>query len=286
MIPTLRIRLCGRERPARRRLLQRSPAGCGWASATAAGGRRLEVRLRFGRCSLAVAARNPDYFEAIPLETLQAATLKEHIYEKEILDVYREKLEERKEERKSLIELRRSSMAGPDDDGGPVAAQPKDEETGDDEERDENEERPSAMVEGRMMLPGVLETYNPLANTAYEVYFAEDVVEELVQEYGMPTLEEAGKMKLKELDDVPNPEIDEETGLVVKHEDGAQAAADEDEKPAPAADEEPTVEPTPAADEEPTVEPTPAVEAGEDAGEDEAPADETPAEDAPEGKDE
>ena len=39
----------------------------------------------------------------------------------------------------------------------------------------------------------------------YEKFFAEEVVELLVAEYGMPTMEEAGKLKLKDLDDVPNP---------------------------------------------------------------------------------
>jgi len=164
---------------------------------------------------------NPDYYDAIPLETLEAAVNKEHIYDKEILEIYKEKLDLRKVERKSQIELRKSMEAGDlPTTTEPTAGDDKepDEETGladEDDEREDVNERGS-MVEGRMMLPGVLETYNPLANTAYEVFFAEDVVEQLVTEYGMPSLQEAGKMKLKELDDVPNPkgpeDDDEETG--------------------------------------------------------------------------
>jgi len=165
---------------------------------------------------------NPDYFDSIPLETLEAAVMKGHIYDPEILEIYKEKLDFRKTERKSQIEMRKSMDLM---DEAPTTTEPKaeeeddekevDEETGlaEDEERDDVNER-SSIVQGRMMLPGVLETYNPLANTAYEVFFAEDVVQQLVEEYGMPSLEEAGDLKLKDLDDVPNPTgpDDEETG--------------------------------------------------------------------------
>lgn len=164
---------------------------------------------------------NPEYFDSIPLETLESAiTSKANIYDPEILEIYKKKFEVQKAERQSQFELRKSSLAADDmpktteptaDDVEKEEEEP-DEETGlgdDDEERDETEER-SSMIEGRMMLPGVLETYNPLANTAYEEYFAEDVVGQLVKEYGMPSLEEAGKMKVKDLDDVANPPQDDE----------------------------------------------------------------------------
>eukprot|EP00618_Florenciella_parvula_P035151 CAMPEP_0119482588 /NCGR_PEP_ID=MMETSP1344-20130328/10373_1 /TAXON_ID=236787 /ORGANISM="Florenciella parvula, Strain CCMP2471" /LENGTH=1515 /DNA_ID=CAMNT_0007517003 /DNA_START=73 /DNA_END=4620 /DNA_ORIENTATION=+ len=156
---------------------------------------------------------NPDYFDSLPLETLETAVdQKDHIYDKEILEIYKEKLEIRKTERKSMIEQRKSLAAGdmpapqttePTADDDKEAEEP-DEETGLGDDEIDDSERPS-MEPFRFMMPGVLETYNPMANEVYEKFFAEEVVELLVAEYGMPTMEEAGKLKLKDLDDVPNP---------------------------------------------------------------------------------
>jgi len=146
---------------------------------------------------------NPDYFDSIPLESLEKQVCKEIWAGKEdILEIYKEKLELRKEERKTIMESRRSLQV---EDDEPTKDQPKDAEAepkADDEEtglNDEEDERPS-IVEGRMMLVGVLETYNPIANSAYQEYFAEEDVELLRTEMGLPEIKEAGKVDVKAFD--------------------------------------------------------------------------------------
>merc|ERR1719473_2635315 len=117
-----------------------------------------------------------------------------------------------------MMETRRKSMDG--GGGEPTKDQPKEPEEEEEPEEqdeenalnDEEDERPS-MVEGRMMLPGVLETYNPIANSAYEEYFAEGDVELLRTEMELPGIKEAGKLDVKAFDKTGDGEDEDiETG--------------------------------------------------------------------------